>query len=110
MISMTRNIFGYAVVYVIKTNATINKNYAYIININLNPEGFGLIAPLKEGKSHSNTMNRFQQYLRECVRETLMENELRAYIDKTVRGSAERLSIFVVCLTFEALYYGDFSI
>ena len=59
------NIFGYDVVYMIKTNALTNRNYVYIININLKPEEFGL---------NENVYRKLQSIIKECVRSVIKES------------------------------------
>lgn len=61
---VTCNIFGYNVVYMIKTNATTHKNYVFIININLKTEDFGL---------NENAYRKLQFIIKECVRSAFKE-------------------------------------
>ena len=49
----------------IKTNASTNRNYVFIININLKPEEFGL---------NENVYRKLQSIIKECVRSVIKES------------------------------------
>ena len=65
------NIFGYDVLYMIKTNALTQKNYVYVININLKPEEFGL---------NENAYRKLQLIIKECVRSVIKESLIKQHI------------------------------
>lgn len=65
------NIFGYDVLYMIKTNASTQKNYVYVININLKPEEFGL---------NENAYRKLQSIIKECVRSVIKESLNKQHI------------------------------